>query len=88
MNLAVDRGKATHSETYIPTLDGWRAVAVTIVILEHSHPLFLESSSSLLRAVGPYLVHGGVGVDVFFVLSGYLITTLLLMEKWRLDALV
>jgi peptidoglycan/LPS O-acetylase OafA/YrhL len=81
MNPAVDRGTSTPSGTYIPTLDGWRAVAVTIVILEHSQLLFMESSNSLMRAVAPYLVHGGVGVDIFFALSGYLITTLLLTEK-------
>lgn len=51
---------------YIPGLDGVRALAVTAVIAYH---LF------------PGLVRGGfLGVDVFFVLSGFLITTLLLRE--------
>ncbi|MFN8050556.1 MAG: acyltransferase family protein [Acidimicrobiales bacterium] len=49
-----------------PALDGLRAFAVVAVILYH---------------VDPHLVPGGfVGVDLFFVLSGYLITTLLLTE--------
>jgi peptidoglycan/LPS O-acetylase OafA/YrhL len=81
MKLAVGKGGVTHSESYIPTLDGWRAVAVTIVILNHCQLLFLESSTSFMRALAPVVVHGGIGVDVFFALSGYLITTLLLMEQ-------
>lgn len=51
---------------YIPGLDGIRAFAVISVILYH---------------VFPGVVRGGfLGVDVFFVLSGFLITTLLLRE--------
>ena len=48
-------------------LDGVRAIAVTIVILFHLTPG---------TTVGGYL-----GVDLFFVVSGYLITTLLLRER-------
>ena len=49
-----------------PALDGLRGVAILLVILSHAHvPLF----------EGAFF-----GVDLFFVLSGYLITSLLLME--------
>ena len=54
--------------TRVAPLDGMRAFAVTAVILYHANPSW---------AVGGYF-----GVDVFFVLSGFLITTLLLGE-WR-----
>ncbi|WP_127474129.1 acyltransferase family protein [Microbacterium sulfonylureivorans] len=48
-------------------LDGLRAIAVTLVVLYHLFP--------------PALFPGGyVGVDVFFVISGFLITSLLLRE--------
>ncbi|MET7074673.1 acyltransferase family protein [Trueperella pyogenes] len=52
---------------YIRGLDGLRALAVTAVIAYH---------------VFPGVVQGGfLGVDVFFVISGFLITTLLLREE-------
>ncbi|HEX3981894.1 MAG TPA: acyltransferase, partial [Acidimicrobiales bacterium] len=49
---------------YVPQFDGVRAVAISAVVAYH---------------LG-YLRGGWVGVDVFFVLSGYLITSLLLAE--------
>ena len=51
---------------YNPALDGLRAVAITLVILAHSFR---------------HLFAGGwIGVDVFFVLSGFLITSILIRE--------
>ncbi|GAA3342755.1 acyltransferase [Curtobacterium pusillum] len=52
-----------------PALDGLRTVAILIVILYHLHV--------------PQFEGGFIGVTVFFVLSGFLITTLLLGEKRR-----
>jgi peptidoglycan/LPS O-acetylase OafA/YrhL len=66
---ASDRSTATargRTERYVPGLDGIRAIAVVAVMLFHF-------------GVGG-LAGGLLGVDVFFVLSGYLITTLLLKE--------
>jgi peptidoglycan/LPS O-acetylase OafA/YrhL/lysophospholipase L1-like esterase len=57
---------------YLPALDGLRALAVAGVICYHG---------GLAWAGGGFL-----GVDAFFVLSGYLITTLLLTE-WRSSSL-
>jgi peptidoglycan/LPS O-acetylase OafA/YrhL len=51
---------------YRPEIDGLRAIAVLSVILYHA-------------GIGP--VTGYAGVDVFFVISGYLITWLLVKEK-------
>ena len=52
-----------------PALDGLRGVAVALVVVFHA-------------ALGPG-VNGYIGVDVFFALSGFLITALLLREHDR-----
>ncbi|MGJ5203830.1 acyltransferase family protein [Bradyrhizobium sp. HKCCYLR20261] len=57
----------------LPSLDGIRAVSVLIVVLGHSG----------LQAIIP----GGFGVTIFFFLSGFLITTLMLAEHERHGAL-
>jgi peptidoglycan/LPS O-acetylase OafA/YrhL len=69
---------------YRPELDGLRAIAVVSVMLVHGD---LIGRGADLRGAGtslPHLLRGGVfGVDIFFVLSGFLITTLLLQEHER-----
>lgn len=54
---------------YIPSLDGWRAVAISAVLLSHSFP-----STYWTR-------HGALGVNLFFAISGFLITSRLLDEN-------
>ena len=56
---------------YRPEIDGLRALAVGVVILYHSKHSFF----------GKDLFSGGfIGVDIFFVISGYLITSLIFKE--------
>src|SRR5579875_1403899 len=59
--------------TYLPRLDGLRAIAIGGVLLEHFCPV------SRIVALSP----GGAGVTLFFVLSGYLITRILLQYRLR-----
>jgi peptidoglycan/LPS O-acetylase OafA/YrhL len=54
---------------YLPGLDGMRALAVTAVMVYHAN--------------ADWLPGGYLGVEVFFVISGYLITLLLISEKER-----
>jgi peptidoglycan/LPS O-acetylase OafA/YrhL len=63
--------KTTKKLDYIPGLDGIRALAALLVISTH----WPNSSISLK--------FGWVGVNIFFVLSGFLITRILLNEKKR-----
>jgi peptidoglycan/LPS O-acetylase OafA/YrhL len=62
---------------YFPTLDGWRAVSVIAVVLFHSRET-LFGDSSWVRQL---LYHCSMGVDVFFVISGFLICGQLLREE-------
>ncbi len=60
----------TSSAPRFAGLDGLRAIAVLLVVVCHLFP-------------GWFLHSGFVGVDVFFVISGFLITSLLLRERKR-----
>src|SRR5215831_10030325 len=63
--------------TRSPALDGLRGVAVALVVLFHS-------GNSLWHGAQGWMAKGGpLGVHMFFVLSGFLITTLLLEEADR-----
>lgn len=63
----------------VPALDGLRAIAICSVILHHS---FLATPTSGTRAIDPLIEQGltmftPLAVDLFFVISGFLITSIL-----------
>src|SRR5271155_3161557 len=67
---------------YLPTLDGWRAIAVLMVIFYHD----------ALHSAGPFSTrwfqeHGVLGVDIFFGISGLLICSRLLEEEKALGTI-
>lgn len=64
----------------IPSLDGLRAVAVAMVLLAHACQTHGFPGTPLTRRI---FMHGAIGVEVFFVISGFLITTLMLREMDR-----
>ncbi|WP_353959508.1 acyltransferase family protein [Mucilaginibacter flavus] len=59
--------------SYIPALDGLRGFAILTVLFGH---MLLNTSWALLALAN-------VGVEIFFVLSGFLITSLILKEKLK-----
>jgi peptidoglycan/LPS O-acetylase OafA/YrhL len=63
-------------KTRIRTLDGWRAIAILFVLLEHA-----TRYTSLSNKLPPNV--GSLGVDIFFVISGYIITARFLEERER-----
>ena len=66
----------------IQCLDGLRAVAIVMVTASHYLPYFLPASYQHYAAM-----LGAPGVDVFFVISGFLITSLMLREWDRTGTL-
>lgn len=62
-----EAGTASEDRRFRPDVQGLRAVAVTLVLLFHAHV--------------PGMGGGYVGVDVFFVISGFVITGVLLRER-------
>jgi peptidoglycan/LPS O-acetylase OafA/YrhL len=67
--------RPTWLPSYIPELDGLRGIAVLAVVIYHCHP----------RLMGTWLytasLWGWAGVNLFFVLSGFLITSILLESR-------
>ncbi|HYP12353.1 MAG TPA: acyltransferase [Bryobacteraceae bacterium] len=65
-------------ERWIPTLDGWRAIAVLMVIVCHEIAGRKDIGKFWDLIAGKL---GPLGVSIFFAISGYLICTLLLIES-------
>ena len=56
--------------SHLPSLDGFRGISIITVLIFHI----------LLKQHKPYF-HGDFGVEIFFVISGFIITTLLIKEQ-------
>lgn len=58
----------------IRALSGLRIVAALWVVLFHFRPMLAEAAPSASRALAPVLNAGAQGVDLFFILSGFVLT--------------
>jgi peptidoglycan/LPS O-acetylase OafA/YrhL len=68
-----------HAVKKIRSIDGLRAISISMVLLghaSHSMPAYLQDNIFF-----KFISNGALGVDIFFVISGYLITKLMLAEE-------
>lgn len=76
MNLPLTNRRSRH----IPELDSIRGLAILLVVTFHSG-LLINGSTSSEKAWLNVVSIGWAGVDLFFVLSGYLITKILIQSR-------
>ncbi|MBK9383291.1 MAG: acyltransferase [Planctomycetes bacterium] len=75
--VASSRRTQRPSHEHVPALDGLRGVAVLLVLFGHA-PLLLATRGSDAGGFWQASRGGWIGVDLFFVLSGFLITRILI----------
>jgi peptidoglycan/LPS O-acetylase OafA/YrhL len=79
-SAAADAAPPAFGDGRIPSLDGLRAVSILLVMVFH---VARTRHSPIPDAAYWYAAQGAVGVDMFFAISGFLITMLLLREHER-----
>lgn len=80
---AIEDARATWvTRGRIPYLDGFRALAIIAVVVSHMTPHLPYGHIKI-----PVLTNGHMGVTLFFVISGFLITLLLLREQERSETI-
>ncbi len=67
---------APWTQTHVPPLDGLRGIAILLVLLHHQ--TLYRPTEGLGRWLSSVPIAGWTGVDLFFVISGFLITRILL----------
>lgn len=78
--LAGSIAERVSKRVYLPALDGLRGIAILLVLMVHSVP-HIQGNSTAVAALNSFFHSGIFGVDLFFVLSGFLITGILLDTK-------
>jgi len=65
----------------LPSLDGWRAISIVLVLGYHS--TLVSGFPPSLKPAFDWIFDGNLGVRTFFIISGFLITWLMLAENDR-----
>lgn len=73
----------TQRLSYHPELDGLRCLAVCLVLVSHLPAIANVAMWDGVKLLGSAMRAGYLGVDIFFVLSGFLITRILLMDRGK-----
>ena len=79
--MALSTAGSVSSESRIPELDGLRAIAISWVFVMHifyASGLPADSVNWMPRVLREVISHGWLGVDLFFLLSGFLISGILM----------
>jgi peptidoglycan/LPS O-acetylase OafA/YrhL len=70
------------SDKRIPELDGLRGIAILLVLLWHFTGMLVDPAQGDIQYLAwRYLIFGRTGVDLFFVLSGFLIIGILIDNR-------
>ncbi len=81
MKVEIHDHRSLTPKSYLPTLDGWRAIAILGVMIAHAANSVFCPEGSLPNAWWYAVIRrGGLGVDIFFGISGFLICSRLLQE--------
>jgi peptidoglycan/LPS O-acetylase OafA/YrhL len=77
IDFALFRGSVTEllhpPAGQIPFLDGLRSIAILLVVSGHLSGKFVDAHGPNLYSKLPFVASGWIGVDLFFVLSGFFI---------------
>jgi peptidoglycan/LPS O-acetylase OafA/YrhL len=72
---------STALQSHLPSLDGMRAISILLVLVLHSRTTFFQPGDAADAAIDYFKYVGRLGVWIFFVISGLLITWLMIRER-------